>query len=104
MNRFIVSILLLLFATMAFANNEDFFPADKKEYLEKLKIFMTKSNQESMVKVYSDYESLFNAGKFDEAEFQLTLEVLNQMHTNKLKASPYSVSYTHLTLPTKRIV
>ncbi len=84
----------MLCVTFTFANNnEAYFPADKKEYLEKLKVFMTKSKQQAMLQVYSDYELLFNANKFDDAEFEATLGILNQMHTNKLKASPYFKDY-----------
>ena len=93
MIRFIISSLLWFSVTFTFANNEAYFPADKKEYLEKLKIFMTQSKQEAMLKVYDDYEALFNTGKFNDTEFEATLEILNQMHTNKLKASPYFKDY-----------
>ncbi len=93
MLRLIFTSFLIVCFSFMFANNEDYFPADKKEYLEKLKVFMTQSKQESMLNVYDNYEALFNNGKFNDEEFEATLEVLNQMHTNKLKASPYFKDY-----------
>jgi len=92
---------ILLFASSAWAQQDNLFPEERPAFIKQFKDFFTKSKSKQMEEFFDDFEDYFNAS-ITEEEFPIFRDVCNEMLGKKMSANPYFKNYLIVVLAVKQ--
>ena len=93
MRTLYITLFCLLGSTLLFANNDNYFSDNPKEFLDEMEQLVLPSKPAEGKKLISELREIFNQNKVSQIEFQVMLSTNNLMASRELKTNPYFFKY-----------